>query len=162
MVCTTRAWHPNINLHTGVVSLPIITKDWRPVLSINTVVFALQVWSGEGCGSGIHTLYDTSKPLMIAISSDFWCTYIFSCGHFWARWRPSWRRAIIFTHTFIACTVSVDLLVRPFVCRGDIAMTRQITWNALRARTTCLWYSYICLIHLTLTGDEKMVYVSPA
>lgn len=43
MVCTTRAWHPNIDLHTGLVSLPILTNDWRPVLSINTVVFALQL-----------------------------------------------------------------------------------------------------------------------
>ena len=43
MACTTRAWHPNIDLHTGLVSLPILSKDWRPVLSINTVVFALQL-----------------------------------------------------------------------------------------------------------------------
>ncbi|CAM9122690.1 unnamed protein product, partial [Ectocarpus sp. 6 AP-2014] len=43
VVCTSRAWHPNIDLHTGLVSLPILTKDWRPVLSINTVVFALQL-----------------------------------------------------------------------------------------------------------------------
>lgn len=43
VVCTTRAWHPNIDLHTGLVSLPILNKDWRPVLSINTVVFALQL-----------------------------------------------------------------------------------------------------------------------
>ena len=43
VVCMSRAWHPNIDLHTGYVSLPILNKDWRPVLSINTVVFALQV-----------------------------------------------------------------------------------------------------------------------
>ncbi|CAM9886098.1 unnamed protein product [Pylaiella littoralis] len=43
VVCTTRAWHPNIDLHTGLVSLPILSHDWRPVLSINTVVFALQL-----------------------------------------------------------------------------------------------------------------------
>ncbi|CAM9315408.1 unnamed protein product [Hapterophycus canaliculatus] len=43
VVCTSRAWHPSIDLHTGLVSLPILNKDWRPVLSINTVVFALQL-----------------------------------------------------------------------------------------------------------------------
>ncbi len=41
--CLTRTWHPNIDLATGVVQLPSLGKDWRPVLSINTVVFSLQL-----------------------------------------------------------------------------------------------------------------------
>jgi ubiquitin-conjugating enzyme E2 M len=43
VTCMTRVWHPNISLHTGKVHLPILDKDWRPVLSINTVVFGLQL-----------------------------------------------------------------------------------------------------------------------
>lgn len=39
----TRVFHPNIDLATGKVLLPILDKDWRPVLSINAVVFGLQV-----------------------------------------------------------------------------------------------------------------------
>lgn len=43
VTCITRVWHPNIDLSTGKVLLPILEKDWRPVLSINTVVFGLQL-----------------------------------------------------------------------------------------------------------------------
>lgn len=43
VTCTTRVWHPNINPNNGRVDLPILSIDWRPVLSINTVVLALQL-----------------------------------------------------------------------------------------------------------------------
>jgi len=43
VTCTARIWHPNIDTGNGRVELDILNKDWRPVLSINTVVFALQV-----------------------------------------------------------------------------------------------------------------------
>lgn len=36
-------WHPNVDLQTGTVMLPILREDWRPVLNLNTVVFALQL-----------------------------------------------------------------------------------------------------------------------
>ncbi|RMX62218.1 hypothetical protein KXD40_006757 [Peronospora effusa] len=36
-------WHPNIDMATGKVMMPILGKDWRPVLSINTVLLGLQV-----------------------------------------------------------------------------------------------------------------------
>ncbi|TDH71296.1 hypothetical protein CCR75_004648 [Bremia lactucae] len=41
--CLTRVWHPNIDITTGKVMMPIIGKDWRPVLSINTVLLGLQL-----------------------------------------------------------------------------------------------------------------------
>jgi ubiquitin-protein ligase len=42
-----RVWHPNIDLTTGKVMMPILGQDWRPVLSINTVLLGLQVSSGS-------------------------------------------------------------------------------------------------------------------
>mmetsp|Transcript_20122 Transcript_20122/g.26072 ORF Transcript_20122/g.26072 Transcript_20122/m.26072 type:complete len:246 (-) Transcript_20122:565-1302(-) len=41
--CTTKVWHPNIEPQTGEVQLAILERDWRPVLSINTVIFGLQL-----------------------------------------------------------------------------------------------------------------------
>lgn len=41
--CLTRAYHPNICFQTGKVHIALISKDWRPVLSINSVVLALQL-----------------------------------------------------------------------------------------------------------------------
>ncbi|EQC32209.1 hypothetical protein SDRG_09961 [Saprolegnia diclina VS20] len=38
-----RIWHPNIDLHTGRVMFAILGKDWRPVLSINTILLGLQL-----------------------------------------------------------------------------------------------------------------------
>ncbi|KAG5187071.1 ubiquitin-conjugating enzyme/RWD-like protein, partial [Tribonema minus] len=40
---TGRIWHPSVHLTTGCVRLPILEADWRPVLTIHTVVFALQL-----------------------------------------------------------------------------------------------------------------------
>ena len=36
-------WHPNFDLHTGKVRHPLCENDWRPVLSMNTVIFGLQL-----------------------------------------------------------------------------------------------------------------------
>lgn len=41
VTCQTKIWHPNINL-SGNVCLNILRKDWKPVLSINHVVFGLE------------------------------------------------------------------------------------------------------------------------
>ena len=41
--CFDRTWHPNIDVETGRVMIPILGKDWRPVLNINTVLFGLQL-----------------------------------------------------------------------------------------------------------------------
>ncbi|KAG2860781.1 hypothetical protein PC129_g9944 [Phytophthora cactorum] len=41
--CLSRVWHPNIDIATGKVMMPILGKDWRPVLSINTVLLGLQL-----------------------------------------------------------------------------------------------------------------------
>lgn len=38
-----RVLHPNISMETGSVALPLVGRDWRPVLSLNTVLFAIQV-----------------------------------------------------------------------------------------------------------------------
>ncbi|CAH0482428.1 unnamed protein product [Peronospora belbahrii] len=43
VTCLTRVWHPNIDMATGKVMMPILGKDWRPVLSINTVLLGLQL-----------------------------------------------------------------------------------------------------------------------
>lgn len=44
VTCSTPSLpHPNINPHTGEVQLAILTHDWRPVLSITTVIFGLQL-----------------------------------------------------------------------------------------------------------------------
>ncbi|KAF0683033.1 Aste57867_24886 [Aphanomyces stellatus] len=38
-----RIWHPNVDVHTGRVMFSILGKDWRPVLSINTILLGLQL-----------------------------------------------------------------------------------------------------------------------
>ncbi|CAI5721674.1 unnamed protein product [Hyaloperonospora brassicae] len=43
VTCLTRVWHPNIDAATGKVMMPILGKDWCPVLSINTVLLGLQL-----------------------------------------------------------------------------------------------------------------------
>eukprot|EP01083_Nonionella_stella_P024278 67078_1 len=41
--CHTKVFHPNIDWRTGEVSLGLLTtREWKPVLSINTVLFQLQ------------------------------------------------------------------------------------------------------------------------
>ena len=39
----TRVWHPNIDVENGRIRHPLLERDWKPVLSINTVVFGLQL-----------------------------------------------------------------------------------------------------------------------
>lgn len=41
--CVTSIFHPNIQPDTGFVGLPLLGIDWRAVLSVNTVVFGLQL-----------------------------------------------------------------------------------------------------------------------
>ncbi|KAH8086713.1 NEDD8 transferase [Aureococcus anophagefferens] len=41
--CLTRVWHPNVCVDGGRVSHPLLDRDWKPVLSINTVIFGLQL-----------------------------------------------------------------------------------------------------------------------
>jgi hypothetical protein len=43
VTCLTRTWHPSIDLHTGEVHLAIFGASWRPVLTINNVIFCLQL-----------------------------------------------------------------------------------------------------------------------
>ncbi|ETV78731.1 hypothetical protein H257_07575 [Aphanomyces astaci] len=38
-----KVWHPNIDIHSGQVMFSILGKDWRPVLSINTILLGLQL-----------------------------------------------------------------------------------------------------------------------
>ena len=38
--CTTKIYHPNIDLQ-GKVCLNILREDWRPVLDINSVIYGL-------------------------------------------------------------------------------------------------------------------------
>ena len=39
--CTTKVYHPNIDLE-GNVCLNILREDWKPVLTINSIVYGLQ------------------------------------------------------------------------------------------------------------------------
>jgi ubiquitin-protein ligase len=41
--CVTPVFHPNIDSNTGDIALALLYHNWKPVLSINTVVFALQL-----------------------------------------------------------------------------------------------------------------------
>lgn len=43
VICLHKIWHPNIDPISGFVMLPILGSDWRPVLSINTVLLGLQL-----------------------------------------------------------------------------------------------------------------------
>jgi ubiquitin-protein ligase len=43
VTCLTRVWHPSIDPRNGAITLPIFGAEWRPVLSINAVVFGLQL-----------------------------------------------------------------------------------------------------------------------
>ncbi|CAM9409980.1 unnamed protein product [Chrysoparadoxa australica] len=49
--CTTRIWHPSVELETGEVRLPVLSHDWRPVLSIGSIVLALQLMLMEPASS---------------------------------------------------------------------------------------------------------------
>lgn len=39
--CETRIYHPNIDLE-GNVCLNILREDWKPVLTINAIIYGLQ------------------------------------------------------------------------------------------------------------------------
>ena len=41
MKCETKVYHPNIDLE-GNVCLNILREDWKPVLTINAIVYGLQ------------------------------------------------------------------------------------------------------------------------
>ena len=38
----TRVWHPNIDVENGRIRHPLLERDWKPVLSINTLIYGLQ------------------------------------------------------------------------------------------------------------------------
>ena len=56
-ILARRVWHPNFDVHTGKVRHPLCGNDWRPVLSINTVIFGLQV-SPRRAVSGVGAIRD--------------------------------------------------------------------------------------------------------
>jgi ubiquitin-conjugating enzyme E2 M len=41
--CLTHVPHPNIEAFTGELRLPLLNSEWKPVLTINTCVLALQL-----------------------------------------------------------------------------------------------------------------------
>lgn len=43
VTCMSRLWHPAVNLLTLEVHLPILGKEWRPVLSLSTILLALHL-----------------------------------------------------------------------------------------------------------------------
>ena len=62
VTCTARIWHPNIDTGNGRVELDILNKDWRPVLSINTVVFALQVSGRDSAAVEASGIRRSAEP----------------------------------------------------------------------------------------------------
>uniref|UniRef100_A0A8C9FVR4 UBC core domain-containing protein n=1 Tax=Pavo cristatus TaxID=9049 RepID=A0A8C9FVR4_PAVCR len=58
--CETMVYHPNIDLE-GNVCLNILREDWKPVLTINSIIYGLQylflvsrAWGGGTSGGGTH------------------------------------------------------------------------------------------------------------
>ncbi len=50
-----RIWHPTVDLYSGRVQLPILADDWRPVLTLNTTVLALQLMLLQPSGTWSRT-----------------------------------------------------------------------------------------------------------
>ena len=48
MKCETKVYHPNIDLE-GNVCLNILREDWKPVLTINSIVYGLQYLFLDAC-----------------------------------------------------------------------------------------------------------------
>ena len=83
--CLTAVYHPNINWRNGDVYLSIIRKDWKPVLSINTVFYALQ-------------LLFISPDLDHVIDSDCANTYASDTGRFASLVRQTMEGGFFFGH----------------------------------------------------------------
>ncbi|EKU22292.1 ubiquitin-conjugating enzyme e2 8, partial [Nannochloropsis gaditana CCMP526] len=43
VTCHSCCWHPNVCASTGQVILPIIGEDWRPTLSLSTLIFGIHL-----------------------------------------------------------------------------------------------------------------------
>jgi len=43
----TPLWHPNVEADTGRLQIPLLHRDWKPVVTVNTVIFALQLMFAE-------------------------------------------------------------------------------------------------------------------
>jgi ubiquitin-conjugating enzyme E2 M len=57
--CETQVYHPNIDLE-GNVCLNILREDWKPVLTVNSIVYGLQYLFLVSClirGGGIYHLF---------------------------------------------------------------------------------------------------------
>ena len=74
--CLTKVLHPNINWRTGQVYLHLLKQDWKPVLSINSVIFSLQLlflepWpvSAANGSSGSSSSLPPSRPILTTSSS---------------------------------------------------------------------------------------------
>eukprot|EP00624_Nannochloropsis_granulata_P001722 evm.model.NODE_18374_length_10441_cov_20.629154.5 len=43
VTCHSRCWHPNICPNSGLVALSILGEDWRPTLSLSTLIYGVQL-----------------------------------------------------------------------------------------------------------------------
>ncbi|KAL0586268.1 hypothetical protein ABG067_004117 [Albugo candida] len=69
----TRVWHPNIDVVTGKVMISILGKDWRPVLTINTVLLALQLIFIE---PGIDTILNKQASEQLKQDPQSFCDQV--------------------------------------------------------------------------------------
>ena len=69
--CLTRCWHPNIDVETGRVRHPLLDRDWKPVLSLNTVIFGLQLFFIEPIADADFAANVLAAQTFAASAADF-------------------------------------------------------------------------------------------
>lgn len=67
--CRTPCLHPNINWRTGQVYLHLLRAEWKPVLSINAVIFSLQLlflepWPAAATVSATSSSMPPARPIL--------------------------------------------------------------------------------------------------
>ena len=68
-----QVYHPNIDLE-GNVCLNILHEDWKPVLSINSIIYGLQYLFLVSTLSSLNWPEDTPKEISILYFCDHICT----------------------------------------------------------------------------------------
>jgi hypothetical protein len=96
--CETPVYHPNIDLE-GNVCLNILREDWKPVLTINSIVYGLQYLFL------VRYYLITIRPFLTSV--QLWQDIPFFLRHF----QPHWLAMI---HLFFLCCDPSALYFIPF------------------------------------------------